>query len=75
MEVETIVFWSADDTLAGGQDVLKLLGKLKHFRSFRIDNFRHVDFLLSIEAQKDIYEKVLQILDNCCLKKETSILL
>lgn len=66
MEVRTVVFWSPEDALASGRDVRILLSKLKNFKSFRIESFRHVDFLLSLEAEKVLFPKVLQILRECC---------
>lgn len=66
MEVETVIFWSSQDALTNSEDTQKLLGQLKKLRSYRIDTFRHLDFILSVETEKVLFPKVIEILNDCC---------
>lgn len=64
MEVETILFWSNHDALADPIDVQMLLPRLKHVRSFRIDDYSHLDFVWALDAKDKVYSKILQLMKN-----------
>uniref|UniRef100_A0A915JFX1 Lipase n=1 Tax=Romanomermis culicivorax TaxID=13658 RepID=A0A915JFX1_ROMCU len=64
MNVSTVIFWSSEDRVAGGGDVKKLFQKLKNFRSYKVEHFRHIDFSFSYKAANSVYKKILQVLNE-----------
>lgn len=61
---KTVLFWSPVDELSSGKDMETLLNKLKHVKVYKVDNFRHFDFLLSLNATEHIYAVIVNILKN-----------
>lgn len=70
--VPMYLHYSKNDPIADIKDVKRLIPMLNGTEALhlqRIDDFNHLDFILSVNAYKTIYPKILKFFAKCTDKK------